>query len=135
MAADRRASDIYRMPPAPELHPVVLRIVGNLRRIRKRVHRNQQLMAEAAGVEQPTISRWESGRSGWDALQEIVGAIERAGGDPFDLLATADDEVADPVVAEIRRLLPRASATTRAAVLLILRDAVAAREGLDRKAG
>ncbi|MFT5686194.1 MAG: transcriptional regulator with XRE-family HTH domain [Myxococcota bacterium] len=75
---------------------------ARFRALRERLGGTQEAFSERSGLTQVRISRLERGL-GYKQLQEIVNGIERAGGDPLDLLSGTPP--ADPVVAEIRRLV------------------------------
>ena len=79
------------------------KIMGaRFRALRERLGGTQEAFSERSGLTQVRISRLERGL-GYKQLQEIANGIAKAGGDPMDLLSRTPP--ADPVVAEIRRLV------------------------------
>lgn len=96
------------------------RLLGSrLRQIRKALAGTQEEFCARSGLSQSHLSRLETG-VGWSGLRHLAEAIERAGGDPEDLIRP-DPPANDQAEVEIRALLPEADVGTREVVLRILR--------------
>lgn len=100
-----------------------------LKDIRKATTGTQDRWADRTGMSQSYLSMLERGQSGWEAVKTVLGAIERAGGDPLDLfrLVLARVEGED----DQRELLalwssPALDQVTRDGILMLLRSRAAA---------
>lgn len=95
------------------------RVSANFKRLRKQLGGTQEAFSELSGMVQPQISRLENGGLP-SGLVSMVSAVEKAGGDPFDLFAPLDQEIADSTTVRVRQLLSEVEHDDRLQILALL---------------
>lgn len=113
----RSGSALDYLAPMPTLDAI---LSENIRQIREAMKMTQEEFAEAMGTSQAHISRLETGEN-FKRMRMLGEQLFHAGADPLDLLRVDGSLKADPVLAEIRRLLLEVSPDARESILGLLR--------------
>lgn len=114
---------------ACDMHYDIAALLGSaLNEIRKRSTGTQDRWTEKTGMSQSYLSAAERGKSGWESIQTIFAAIERAGVDPLDLfrlvLAKAD-ATSDESQRELMGLWSQLDPISKEAILHLARGQAA----------
>lgn len=107
------------------MEDLALLIGTRFREIRKQIATTQDAFSARSGLSQAQISYIENGNS-FKSIQKAAAAIERAGGDPLDLLR--HEPPLDPLVVQIRDLAAAGTDADRKAILAILERIVSVRK-------
>jgi transcriptional regulator with XRE-family HTH domain len=110
------------VPPEPMSSKIATLLGTAVREIRKRTTKTQDAWQAKTGMSQSYLSAAERGESGWSSIDFIADAIEKAGGDPLDVLRIAARQLElAPDEAELLRLWEASPEYLRETILKLLR--------------